>query len=324
MASGSDSDESMPPLLRVYGPEVEPPRLTAFHQFSMLHEDLQILIFSFVTAAPFEDPQKRSPVTHVLPFVSKQVRAMCQSNFLWKSALERLVEKEPSLWVQGLLKLYACDSSSPHFVRLVHEGLQEPGYMHVFRLVVERYLRFTGPVFMMSGPVRLGELFGLHFFEPRYRLLIRQVMEGFAVDNPSGYVYPRNGEYPTFCYAHMAPFAPTTPACLVEVRQCTIHANGTADVMLMPVAFVWMETLSEAPNTGRLHFARCLRMGEEDSRALEERNVPQRHSFANPLIEALLQRENAPAQMRALLAFLVNEHGEREEDSDEDVGIAAD
>jgi hypothetical protein len=110
---------------------------------------------------------------------------------------------------------------------------------------------------------------------------------------------------PTFCYAHMAPFAPTTPACLVEVRQCTIHANGTADVMLMPVAFVWMETLSEAPNTGRLHFARCLRMGREDSRALEERNVPQRHLFANLLIEALLQR------------------GERE-DSDEDVGIPAD
>jgi hypothetical protein len=289
----------------------------------MLHEDLQIFILSFVGEAPFEDPHKRSPVTHVLPYVSKQVRAMCRSNYLWQMALERLVEKEPSLWVKGLLNLYACDATSPHFVRLVHEGLHEPGYMQVFRLVVERYLRFTGPVFMMSGVVRLGEPIGLHFFEPRYRLLIRQVMEGFAVDVPSGYVYPRanDGEYPTFCYAHMAPFAPTTPACLVEVRQCTIHANGSADVMLMPVAFVWMETLSEVPNTGRLHHAQCLRMGHEDSRALEERNVPQRHLFANPLIEALLQRENAPAQMRAMLAFLVNEHGEMDDDdSDEDAG----
>ena len=306
----------MPPLRRGSKSKEESPRLTAFHQFSMLHEDLQILILSFVASAPFEDPQKRSPVAHVLPYVSKQVRAMCQSNYLWEMALERLVKKEPSLWVQGLLKLYACDSSSPNIVRLVHEGLQEPGYMHLFRLVVERYLRFTRPVFMMSGVVRLGEPFGLRFFEPRYRLLILQVMEGFTVDDPSGYVYPRNGEYPTFCYAHVAPFAPRSPACLVEVRQCTIRTDGTALVMLMPVAFVWMETLWEAPNTGRLHFAQCLRMGREDSRALEVQNVPQRHLFANPLIETLLQRENAPAQMRAVLAFLVNDHSAREEDSD--------
>jgi hypothetical protein len=180
----------------------------------------------------------------------------------------------------------------------------------------------------MSGGVRLGEGIGLHFFEPRYRLLIHQVMEGFAVDNFSGHVVHRNGDYPTFVYAHMAPFAPATPACLVEVRECTIHPNQSADVMLIPVAFVRIERLWEAPNTGRLHFAQCLRMGREDSQALEERadQEQERRLLANPLIEALLQRENAPAQMRAMLAYLVNDHGgmDQDDDSDDDAGMPAD
>jgi hypothetical protein len=300
-----------------------------FHHFPLLHEDLQIFILSFISEAPFEDPQKPSPLTNVLPYVSKQVRVMCLSDYLWRMALERLVKKDPFLWVQGLLKLHMCDSSSPHFVRSVHEGLHEPGYFSVFRLVVERYLRFTGPVFMMSGVVHLGEPIGLHFFEPRYRLLIRQVMDGYNVDDHSGFVLQRNGEYPTFVYAHVAPFAPTSPACLVEVRQCTIHPNRSADVMLMPVAYTRIERLWEAPNTGRLHFAQCLRMGQEDSQALEERVNHRRELFDNPLIEALLQRGNAPEEMRAMLAYLVNDHGGMDQgdggdDAEDDIGMPAD
>jgi hypothetical protein len=271
---------------------LEEPEEPGFHLFPLLHEDLQIFILSFVSEAPFEDPQKPSPLTHVLPYVSKHVRVMCLSDYLWRMALERLVKKDPFLWVQGLLKLHMCDSSSPHFVRFVHEGLHEPGYLSVFRLVVERYLRFTGPVYMRSGVERLRELIGLHFFEHRYRLLIHHVMEGYNVDNHSGFVLQRNGEYPTFVYADMVPFA--SPACLVEVRQCTIRPDQSADVMLKPVAFTWMERLWEAPNTGCLHFAQCLRMGREDLQVLEEHVNHQNHQRA--------RLPRSPAQMHFFLA----------------------
>jgi hypothetical protein len=99
--------------------------------------------------------------------------------------------------------------------------------------------------------------------------------------------------------------------------------------MLMPVAYARIKRMWETPNTGRLHFAQCWRMGQEDSQALEERSNHRLELFANPLIEALLQRENAPAQMRAMLAYLVNDHGgmdqgDDDEDSEDDVGRPAD
>jgi hypothetical protein len=314
MASDSDS-ESLPPLLNRgpallnRGPEEEPQGLgTYFPQFPLLPVELQVLILSFVSEAPL------SPVTHVLPFVSKQWRAMFIS--------------------------------------------------------IEQYLRFTGLVFMAFRVVRLRKTITLHFLEKGYRILMQHVMEGYNVDNPSGDVSPRNGEYPTFVYAHMAPFAPTSPACLVEVRQCIIHPNQSADVILMPVAYGKIERMweADAPNTERLHFAQCLRMGQEDSQALAERsnyrlelsgpeilqainNCREQarregsnhrlQSFANPSVESglfanhpllrsQLQRENAPAQMRAMLDYAVNDHGgmgqgnDDDYDSDCDVGMTID
>ena len=291
-----------------------------------------VYILSFVADVPFEDPNEQSSVPHVLPFVSKQFHSMCQSNYFWQMALERLVVKDPSLWKEGLLKLYSsCDESSPHFVRLVHEGLLEPGYASLYRMVVDRFLRFTGPVFMMSGVVSLGEPILLHFFEPRYRLLVQQVLEGYPQEAREGgpITANENGDYPTFVYAHMAPFAPTFPACLVEIRQCTVQPNGSADVMLMPVAYVRIQHLWERPNTGRLHFAQCIRMGGEESRQLEERaHARIRGTFENPLIEMLLQQEDhhraMQGPMRAMLAYLVNEHGILEEEDEVGIGMFAD
>jgi hypothetical protein len=236
--------------------------LTSFHPFPMLPQDLKIFILTFVANASMEDPiVQTSPLTHALPLVSRDFRDMCRSDCLWQIALEQLVDAEPSLWKEGLLKLHACEaSSSRELVRVVHKGLREPGYFRLYRMVVARFLRFTSPVFCMRGNVRLGRPIGLHLFEPRYQRMIQLVMEGYPVEVRDG----RNivlEDLPHFVYAHVSPFSASSPACLVNVQRCSINENGTADVLLMPVAYVKMERLWVQSNTGGLHFAQCLRLG---------------------------------------------------------------
>lgn len=206
-----------------------------------------------------EDPTvKTSPLTDTLPLVSRDFRDICRSNCLWQIALEQLVETEPSLWKEGLLKLHACEaSSSRELVRVVHEGLGEPGYFRLYRMVVARFVRFTSPVFCMTGNVRLGLPIGLHLFEPRYKLMIQLVMQGYPAEARDGRQIVSE-DLPYFVYAHGC----ASSACLVNVQRCRINENGTADVLLMPVANIKMERLWVQSNTGGLHFAQCLRLGD--------------------------------------------------------------
>ena len=184
----------------------------------------------------------------------------------------------------------------------------EPISQEVFQRIVSTYLRFTKPVFGMNGNVRLGEPFGLHFFEPRYRILIAQATEDFPPEARQGepILANANGDFPTFVYAHVAPFAPTKPACLVQVRQCHIHPDGTADVMLVPVAYVWLEQLWERPNTGHLYYAQCLRMGQDATRQMENRafRASERRQFADFLSNHHLGEEQHGI-IQELLGFVL-------------------
>jgi hypothetical protein len=236
--------------------------MPSFHLFPLLPQDLKIFILKFVATASMEDPIfQTSPLTHTLPLVSRDFSDMCRSNCLWQTALEQLVEAEPSLWKEGLLKLHACEeSSSSELVRVVHRGLREPGYFQL-SMVVARFVRFTSPVFCMTGEVRLGQPIGLHLFEPRYQLMIQLVMEGYPVEARDGRQIVAVDDLPCFVYAHAAPFSASSPACLVNIQRCRINENGTADVLLIPVAHVKMERLWLQSNTGQLHFAQCLRLG---------------------------------------------------------------
>jgi hypothetical protein len=242
--------------------DTENQSLPLFLPFPLLPQDFKIFILTFVAKAAMEDPiVQTSPLTHALPLVSRQFRDMSRSNCLWQSALEQLVQAEPSLWKEGLLKLHACDtSSSSELVRVVHKGLGEPGYFRLYRMVVARFVRFTSPVFCMTGNVRLGQRIGLHLFEPRYQVMIQLVMEGYPQEARDGRQIVSE-DLPYFVYAHAAPFSASSPACLVNVQRCVMHEDGTADVLLMPVAHIKMERLWVQPNTGRLHFAQCFRLG---------------------------------------------------------------
>ena len=113
----------------------------------------------------------------------------------------------------------------------------------------------TYPIFYMSPTPAVGASFGLHFFEPRYRLLIKRVM---AADK-------------AFIYCSHAPFhsaerssfnlplgmEPTDDECVsVLVDDAVIYNDGSADVSAHAVRKVTLGDVLLEPGTGGLFSVR--------------------------------------------------------------------
>ena len=175
----------------------------------------------------------------------------------------------------------------------------------IYKSIVQNHLRYKGAVFYMPSAIRLGSPYGLHFFEPRYRLLMSEVMAPYPVSARRGErispmvpsLIPNNslrqngddddikanllnvleqnqsllGKYqlPTFIHAHQSPLRKNTPATIVQVRQCMVSRDGSADVYLEPIAYIWIDQVFERPGTGGLFEARGIRMGKEVSESYE-------------------------------------------------------
>lgn len=250
----------------------------SFHLFTDLHEDLKLAILSFVADAPFESMPENYPkssLTHTLPLVSKQFRVFCEEQSYWKAAIERQFQKEPFLWKRALHKI--CDiapaskeagtATAPDLVEQAAQALQKPSFKALYKKIVTDHIRFKGPVFFMGGQVQLGEPYALHFFEPRYRLLITEVMRGQPESAKNGGRIPHPA---LFVHANRAPLAPTTPATIVEIVQCQVYPDGRADVLLLPTAYVWIEKVWVRPNSGHLYYAQCLRMGQSVTHSMNQ------------------------------------------------------
>lgn len=153
-----------------------------------------------------------------------------------------------------------------------------------YHYVTTKYLRFRSPVFHMPGDVRLGQEFSLHFFEPRYCLLIAEVMRNqpdSAKRGGSVELDPETHSAPSFIYAHERHFTKNAPAVIVEVKHCLIYPNGRADVSLVPTAHVSMQKAWVRPNTGSLNMAEVLRMGAQDSQLMEQKLTRRYYNYGN-------------------------------------------
>ena len=86
-------------------------------------------------------------------------------------------------------------------------------------------------------------------------------------------------EPPTFIHAHVHPLTRGKQACLVRVERCRIYpSDGRADVFLVPIAHVRMEGMWERPNSGSLYYGQCLKVGHDESEALD-RAASEPHIF---------------------------------------------
>ena len=257
-----------------------------FPQFTSLGEDIMIHILSFVADAPFESNHTvtyASSLTHGFPLVSKQLRRLAKTDSFWMDALVRQVVKEPDLWFKGLVSVAGqrggeitdAANNTTEMVELVRQSLGVSS-CDLYRLVLNTTIRITGPVFCMYHPVKLGEPYGLHFFEPRYRRLIADVMAPFPDQaRQGGAIECEPGQSPpVFIHVHGQPVTRSAPACLVQVIRCRIYpGDGRADVFLLPIAFLRIETIWERPHTGHLFYARCIRVSRRETEILANQSL---------------------------------------------------
>ena len=184
---------------------------------------------------------------------------------------------------EALLK-QACDAIEAYPPR--NSASSSGIHQCIYKSIVQNHLRYKGAVFYMPSAIRLGSPYGLHFFEPRYRLLMSEVMAPYPVSARRGErispmvpsLIPNNslrqngddddikanllnvleqnqsllGKYqlPTFIHAHQSPLRKNTPATIVQVRQCMVSRDGSADVYLEPIAYILIDQVFERPGTG--------------------------------------------------------------------------
>lgn len=262
-----------------------------FKLFPYLHEELKLAILSFVADAPFETMPNypESALTHKLPLISRQFRSICNSDLLWKEALIRITKQEPGLWKDALARISGGgemqqDESALNLVERTHHHLlantpNSCSYKSIYKQVVNSHLRFKGPVFCMPGQVALGQTYALHLFEYRYRLLIVEAMRHQTVEARDG--GRMTGPPVYFIHANRAPLERSVPAVLVQVVQCQMFADGRADVLLLPLHFMWIERVWVRPDSGHLHYAQCLKMGRHVT--LQMNHLQRQEALANAM-----------------------------------------
>ena len=257
--------------------------------FENIGDDLLLSVLSFISRGPqIENKENAEPtlLTNVVPQVSKQWRDLSQHDYLWKPLLLKRLEEEPGLWREGLWKLIHAKlrrntnssvvlqqkcPSNDKLVACSREVLGELSYKTIYRQVVSEHIRFVGPVFYMTGHVLLGDSYRLHLFEPRYRLLVAELLKDYPKEaRKGGKIIPGpNDKAPLFIHANRDQFSASSPACLVQIVRANISdRDGTADVLLHPIAYVWMEKLWVRPNSFNLHYVQCSRMGSRATREM--------------------------------------------------------
>lgn len=273
-----------------------------FHFFTQLQEELVVNILSFLVNVPYEKSSvdNHSSLTHTFPLVSKQFNLICRDNdYLWAIAVERLVQNEDKLW-GGAIKEFIDDNSPDEDQEdrgrglnyslqsaciIMQNMIRSTGmdtiygvHGELYRYVLSNHIRYIAPVFYMPDEtITRGRPFGLHFFEPRYRRLIGEVMAPYPEEFRNGRVTSlENGitSPPTFIYGNRSPLKRSQAAIIVQVVQCFIRDNGAADVFLLPLEHGRIEQVWEQVNyTDHLYIARLMKMGEEEQDEIEMNDV---------------------------------------------------
>jgi hypothetical protein len=119
----------------------------------------------------------------------------------------------------------------------------------------------------MPCHLEIGELYELHLFEPRYRVMVQDLITGcenpteagnggkIRIGRQDGVLQP-----PYLIHACLGRAAPGELACLAQLIWCHIYQNGAADVRLLPVAWVKLDRIWIRRNAGNLFCAKAWRL----------------------------------------------------------------
>lgn len=120
----------------------------------------------------------------------------------------------------------------------------------VFRQVLVDHKPISLPVFSMYCPATIGQEINIRLFEPRYRLLIADIMTCRPDRERSG--FPISEPRPRFLFACRSDNWQRRVAWIVEVRRCLIRRDGIADIVIVPTGWAIVTKLLQRPNSGGL------------------------------------------------------------------------
>jgi hypothetical protein len=254
-----------------------------FPHFSELTDDICRIIISYVADAPHESEVRNMRVTRyhpatmtsIFPYVNKTFQRLSDDDENWKAALLRQLanDERENVWKSGLRRMLPLDYSVDDESKLLNDVLSHLqgslSYKEIYKKIFTRHLKFDAPMFLMPCSVTLGEMYGLHLFEPRYRRMIRDLMD--ACEDPQA---ARNGEPIRPGVTHDGLLQPPLVihfclpqhlrkgaiAALVQVVWCRTYEQETADVQLMPISWVKIDDIWCRRDQGDLFYAHATRL----------------------------------------------------------------
>jgi hypothetical protein len=216
----------------------------------------------------------QSTLTHVLPFVNKAFRDLSKLDYFWLPILLRQLNRENSEryhWQQGLRRLLPRSfqlSEGADLLQVVLDHTEKISCKEIYKKVVTNHIQCNYPIFCMPCQLRLGEIYGLHLFEPRYRLMVRDLID--RCGNPLEACRGGNIE-DGICDGFLQPpllvhacsgsqLGPGETACLVQLIWCRTYEYGTADVQLLPISWVKLNKIWVRPSSGHLFYTNATRI----------------------------------------------------------------
>lgn len=188
-------------------------------------------------------------LTHVLPLVCWKFYRLChESDGLWKEAMLRLAIAAPAIWEHGIAQLAAAfvssnetETDNPPTLDILCDQVAAAcgGAKLAFQRIVALYQPFTitAPLFLMGGvvPPTIMQSMNLHLFEPRYRLMIAEIMNNRPVRDTSGNLIP--SPRPRFLMSSglSAPLVAGDPVFVVEILRCRVKNDGRALITIQCV-----------------------------------------------------------------------------------------
>ena len=222
----------------------------------------------------------------------------------------RLCAEEDDIWREFYLakwKRYRrgrewCDSAAVRAAAASSAGSARSGLWKRIFIADRHQARFPVlPIFAMHARLAIGRSFGMHFFEPRYRWLVRRAVDASA-------------DHPQFCYCT------TTPrdgglGYVCGLLQPSILPDGRANVGVLPQARyrllrVWTEPVPGAEEAPPLTCAEAEELPMRRQLPIAPNSGVAPSSASSAANEGHRERSDAPDEY--------DEIGDDDEDDDDD------